>query len=66
MIAALEKDQWVRDKYVQGAVLVFMKGQSRVTVHFHPGKTYGAKFLKGLLADIGWSVDDMRRLKLIK
>jgi predicted RNase H-like HicB family nuclease len=39
---------------------------SRVTIHYHPKKTYGAKLLKGLLEDIGWSEEDMERLQLIK
>jgi len=37
-----------------------------VSIHYHPGNTYAAKLLKALLADIGWTHDDMRRLKLIK
>ena len=38
-----------------------------VSIHLHPKKTYrSAKLLKGLFNDIGWSVEDLRRLKLIK
>lgn len=37
-----------------------------VSIHFHPRKTYGPKQLQGLLEAIGWTEDDMRRLKLIK
>ena len=40
-------------------------GPRRVSVHYHPKKTYGAKMLKALLNDTGWSEDDMRRLKLL-
>jgi hypothetical protein len=32
----------------------------------HAGKTYGAKMLQALLEDIGWSMDDLRRVKLIR
>lgn len=38
----------------------------RIVIHPHPGKSYGPKLLKGLLADIGWTEEDYRRLKLIK
>lgn len=37
----------------------------RIVIHDHPRKTYGPKLLKALLADIGWSEADMRRVKLI-
>ena len=42
------------------------KGAARVSVHFHPKKTFGAKLLKGLIDDTGWSDDDLRRLKLVE
>lgn len=67
LIKALEKDGWKKDE-TQGAILAYRNkdGSARVTIHYHPGKTYGAGLLKGLLRDIGWTEDDMRRLKLIK
>ena len=65
LIAALKKDGWIADKPV-GAVHPFRKGQARVTIHYHPQNTYGPKLLKALLSDIGWSDDDLRRLKLAK
>ena len=37
-----------------------------VVIHFHPGKTYGRKQLRGLLDTIGWTEEDLKRLKLIK
>jgi len=67
LIKALVKDGWVHDES-SGAIQVYRHvdtGQ-RVTIHYHPQKTYGPKLLKGLLADIGWSIEDMKRLKLIK
>jgi predicted RNA binding protein YcfA (HicA-like mRNA interferase family) len=36
-----------------------------ISIHFHPGKTYGPKQLKDLLDTIGWTETDLRRLKLI-
>lgn len=65
---ALERDGWVCEGK-SGAVLAFSKHGSvrrRITVHYHPGKSYGARLLHGLLGDIGWTDDDLKRLKLIK
>ena len=63
---ALEKDGWVRDIGI-GAELVYRhKDGRRVSIHYHPRKTYHSGLLKGLLDDIGWGEEDMRRLKLIK
>jgi len=38
----------------------------RVSIHYHPHKTYGPSMLKMLLDDIGWSEEQLRALKLIK
>lgn len=67
LIAALKKDGWYQDESV-GAVLVFIKEnpKKRITIHYHPKKTYQAKLLKGLLEIIGWEEKRMRELKLIK
>jgi len=42
------------------------KPRPRVSIHYHPHKTYGAGMLQRLLDDIGWTEDEMRTLKLIK
>ena len=66
LISALERDKWVRD-FHRGAEIVYRSADGRrVTIHFHPDKTCGPGLIKGLLADIGWSEDDMRRVKLIR
>ena len=66
LIGALEKDDWVRDIGI-GAELIYRHADGRmVSIHYHPRKTYGRKLLKGLLAAIGWSVDDLKRLKMVK
>jgi predicted RNA binding protein YcfA (HicA-like mRNA interferase family) len=65
---ALERDGWTRDTK-GGSQYIYRKVASeprRVSVHFHPGKTYGPATLKGLLDDTGWTDVDLRRLKLIK
>ena len=66
LIRAFKADGW-EDDITRGATLAFRKGPGRrVVVHYHPKKTYGAKLLKALIRDTGWSPDDLRRLKLIK
>lgn len=66
LAAALERDGWIREVR-RGAVQVFKSPTGhRVTVHYHPNKTYGPGLLKALLADIGWDEDDLRRLRLVK
>ena len=66
LMSALEKDGAIHD-VSRGAVQVYRyEDGRRITIHPHPGKTYGPKYLKGLLDDIGWSIKDMKRLKLIK
>ena len=66
LISALEKDNWLRDEG-KGSITIYRHPDGRrVSVHYHPRKTYGTKLLKGLLDDIGWIEEDLRRLKLIK
>ncbi|GAB4108212.1 MAG: hypothetical protein Kow001_04220 [Acidobacteriota bacterium] len=69
LIRALERDGWEREGK-RGATLGFFKnspeGNRRVVIHYHPQKTYGAKLIQGLLADIGWTETDLKRLKLIR
>ena len=65
LIAALNRDGWIRDEK-SGAVLVYKRDRLRVTIHYHPKKTYQPKLLKNILADIGWNEKDLKRLKLIK
>jgi predicted RNA binding protein YcfA (HicA-like mRNA interferase family) len=66
LIRALERDDWVRDIGV-GAELIYRSNDGRiVSIHYHPRKTYGPGLLKGLLEDIGWTEEDLRRLKLVR
>ena len=37
-----------------------------VILHYHPRKEFGPKLLKYLLDSIGWTEDDLKRLKLVK
>jgi predicted RNA binding protein YcfA (HicA-like mRNA interferase family) len=68
IVDALRKDGWELEPKT-GATLAFVKGQyprRRVVIHYHPRKTYGPALLKGLISDIGWLEEDLRRLRLIK
>jgi len=68
LIRVLTKDGWEQVDH-EGAEHIFRHPEGRlVSMHHHPAskKGYGAKLLKNLLAQIGWSEEDMRRLKLIK
>ena len=65
LISALTKDGWSCDMD-GGSMRIYLKGSRRVSIHYHPKKTYGPKMLKALLDDIGWSDQEMRSIKLIK
>ena len=68
LMKALEKDGWEEDN-PSSCRIPYVKTMDdgekrRIVIHYHPKKTYGAKLLKGLLNDIGWSVEDLKRLNL--
>ena len=70
LIDALLRDGWV-EQAKMGAKRAFKKSQEnlpakRVVIHYHPKRTYGIKLLTSLLGEIGWTEDDLARLKLIK
>ena len=73
LIQALERDGWVEDG-TRGATRAFVKSAAnghsdskrRVVIHYHPKKTYHPKLLRALLDEIGWTPEDLKRLKLIK
>lgn len=65
LVRALDRAGWVCDMKGGSMRIYLSKDGRRVSVHYHPGKTYGAKMLQGLLGDIGWSESEMRSYKLI-
>lgn len=66
IIGCLKKTGWEQDTKI-GPIYVFRHhGGKRVTIHYHPHKTYQANLLKHLLDDIGWTDKQMRDIKLIK
>jgi predicted RNA binding protein YcfA (HicA-like mRNA interferase family) len=66
LVRSLKKKGWEKEDG-RGAIHVYRNSDGkRVGIHYHPQKTYGAKLLKDLLTDIGWSEKELRELKLIK
>ena len=72
-IRALKKDGFKPDitqGHSSGARIVFLhpkrRHHRRVAIDYHPGKTFGKNLLKSLLADTGWTIEDMKRLRFIK
>lgn len=67
LISALLKDGFVLDEKVKTERIYRHPDGRKVNIHYHIGsRTYGRKQLKALLEDIGWTGNDLRRLKLIK
>lgn len=67
LISALKKSGWELEPDCKGAIQVYRNSSGdRVSVHYHPKKTYGPKLLKGLICDIGWTEPELKKLKLIK
>ena len=65
LISALQKDGWAQKK-TRGAIQTWLKKDKVVAIHYHPKRTYGPGLLRKLLADIGWTEEDIHRLGLIK
>jgi len=66
LMSALEKDGAIPEES-RGAVIGFRYPDGRrVVIHYHPNKTYGPRLIKALIEEIGWTIDDLQRLKLIK
>ena len=66
LMAALSKDGWKPDTTAGSQRIYKHPDGRRVSVHYHAGKTFGPNLLKSLFDDIGWSIKDLQRLKLIK
>jgi len=66
LMKGLEKDGWVQDVRIGAQQIYLHEDGRRVSIHYHPHMTYGPNLLKALLEDIGWTVQDMKRLKLVK
>jgi len=66
LISALKKAGW-KPRRSRGAQQVFTHFSGKiVSIHYHPHKTFTATLPASLLEDIGWDIEDLARLKLIK
>lgn len=75
LIRALERDGWERQtakgrQRKKGSNTLTYRhpdkpgDQNKVVIHPHPKKTMGASLLKDILDRIGWTEQDLARLKL--
>ena len=66
IIRLLRQDDWTLARE-DGALRAYRHPDGRqVTIHYHPQKNYGPDLMRYLLKDIGWTEQDLKRLKLIK
>ncbi len=65
LMRAMRADGWEEERS-RSATRPFYHNGKRVVIHYHPKETFGPKILKGILDSIGWSEDDLKRLKIIK
>ena len=66
LIQALEKDGATKVGSRGSAQYYKLKTGLKIAIHYHPHKTYGSQMLNYLLETIGWTEQDLKRLKLIK
>ena len=67
LIAALERDGFFEHHQVGSHVTYKHPDGRRTEVSFHhSGGTFPPKTLKGIIEDVGWTEEDLKRLKLIK
>ncbi len=67
LCTALERDGFSLDRQ-RGSHRVYVHpedGRRVVVPYRRPGDTFPPKTLKALLDDLGWTEDDLRRLKLL-
>ncbi len=71
LISALERDGWTLDAS-KGGIRLYINTRSdphrRVAIHYHKAsETFrNPRLLKDVLQSIGWSVEDLKRLKLFR
>ena len=58
---------WYRDETGSSATVYRNDNLGKiVSIHVHPHKTFGPRQLREILDDIGWTEEDLKRLKLVK
>jgi predicted RNA binding protein YcfA (HicA-like mRNA interferase family) len=71
LISALERDGWQLDA-TRGGIRLYVNTRfnphRRVEIHYHKSsETFRSpRLLKDVLESIGWSEDDLKRLKLVR
>lgn len=63
--SALRRDNWM-ERAGECSSFVYKKDARMVVIHKHPHKTYQPGQLFLLFEDIGWTEEDLKRLKLIR
>jgi predicted RNA binding protein YcfA (HicA-like mRNA interferase family) len=66
-IKALQEDGF-QETRVRGSHHIYRHSDGRrvVVAYYALGDTFAIGTLKGMISDIGWDDDDLRRLKLLK
>lgn len=66
LISALKRDGFHLTTGRKGVLLFRHPDGRKVEVHFHhSGQTFPPKTLKAMIEDAGWTIEDLKRLKLI-
>ncbi len=66
IVSALERDGWAWRRNA-GSHRYYKKDGRLVVVPYHrPGDTFPSGTLANIIAQAGWTDDDLRRLKLLK
>jgi len=66
LVTAIERDGFVQDARKGSERIYRHPDGRRVSIHYHPRKTYGPGLLRALLDNVGWDASDLKRLKLVK
>jgi len=76
VIDALKRDGWTQDPASKDATITYIKRlekpdasgstHKRIVIHYHAGQVCGAKLIKAIIEDAGWTTEDLKRLKLVK
>jgi predicted RNA binding protein YcfA (HicA-like mRNA interferase family) len=65
IIKLLKDDEWFLARE-NGTLRTYRSKNGRqVTIHYHPKKNYGHDLFRKLINEIGWTEQDLKRLKLI-
>jgi predicted RNA binding protein YcfA (HicA-like mRNA interferase family) len=76
VVDALKRDGWTQDPASKDATITYIKRlekpdesgstHKRIVIHYHAGQVCGPRLIKGIIEDVGWTTEDLKRLKLVK